>query len=461
MPDPAPCERENRGPRVFGPVVPRITAVLRAAKHPAAQRNAKTRIARFMVAALAVLALAVTRPIPNQGSTSQETRSSGGSTPEESVTIPVGEGGAQLLGSFREGRPGASTLLVLTASPEDRARAALADPPVLRAGFHRVRLDLDRSQGSNIPAGGPERFGWSVRAAKAAIEWAEATRGADRTRIGLLAVRSTAPVAIRTSIEERASVRALALIEPRDAPRGVNLDSDFAAWDHLPTLVLASGDDVTRSVRLVSALAAFEGTRIAGRALDRPTKDDAVASFFGSVLGRDVEIRVPCFESDHPDVRTAGFVRRALRPRRHVGDAVHELMTFGVGDRWTLGAMVRQPFEGTVVFKFSNGRETVRDIVVPFVHPSPSDGAQNDSVQNGEPWNLLEASRGSAGPWGWITLETDLRHLTEPAAPNLAVEFRDAKDRLVVRLPDSTPDAPITFRPVPAFHASPVKTERP
>jgi len=118
--------------------------------------------------------------------------------------------------------------------------------------------------------------------------------------------------------------------------------------------------------------------------------------------------------------------------------------------------MVRQPFEGTVAFLFGESGEAVREITVALRHPAPAaDAGPRASVDGADIAGPLETTRGSAGPWGWVTVETDLRLLTEPDARDLVLEFRDPDGRVVARLPDATPDRAPAFRPVAVRHALP------
>jgi len=127
---------------------------------------------------------------------------------------------------------------------------------------------------------------------------------------------------------------------------------------------------------------------------------------------------IPVFAADDARVNTAGFVAETLRLHLD-GDGVrYTLMAFVVGDKLTLGAMVKGSFRGTVRWRCG-----ARELSRPFDSETP--GTASKVTVGGEPplWVTAQGAGFRGTAWtnvelpvaGWIADGTPLQLTFVPA----------------------------------------------
>lgn len=136
---------------------------------------------------------------------------------------------------------------------------------------------------------------------------------------------------------------------------------------------------------------------------------------------------IPVFAADDARVGAAGFVGETLRLSEEHDGVRYTLMAFVVGDRLTLGAMVKGSFRGTV--RWTVGRRT---LALPFDSAAP--GAEVDVVATGAGDARLVAQGAAFRGTAWSNVELPTAEWIAAGTP-LALAFERAVGGAVI-LPD-------------------------
>ncbi len=134
---------------------------------------------------------------------------------------------------------------------------------------------------------------------------------------------------------------------------------------------------------------------------------------------------VPHFAAEDPRVGTAGFVRETTRVNETRGETTFTLMVFAVGDRLTLGAMVRGQYNGTAVWAVGD-----RSFSVPL---DRSNRGRTDIAVDGVPGG---GRHGGFDDYDWVNVEVPLAvWLSDGTRVRLTYEVPGA-DVVVIPGPD-------------------------
>ena len=135
-----------------------------------------------------------------------------------------------------------------------------------------------------------------------------------------------------------------------------------------------------------------------------------------SSLVKNADLRIPVWPKDSKAPMSPGFFRKTLRPRRTLAGVTYSFMLYGVGDTWTLGAVVEGDFKGKVRFKVDGKR-----VDLPF-----DTKGRSGKTTAGE----VEVDQGSVGKIHWVLFNSKgLEKYTK-----LSLEFRPSSGKKV-RLP--------------------------
>ena len=310
--------------------------------------------------------------------------------------------------------------------------------PLKKRGINVLSLDL-RGHGESAPelAGrvrsrDAELFNAMPRDVEAALAFLEG-RGLDPTRVALIGASVGCSVAIRSVCENASPFRAVAVMTPGTNYLGVDTIADAKRWPRIPILVLSSEDEESRVRPVVDAFEAagakpefrvrggrgLHGTRMFGKL---EGIEEELASWLAERLLPEPWLRVPQFAKDDERVETAGFVRLTQRVDRHQGEGRFSLMAFAVGDRITLGAMVKgADFKGKLRFRINKVSATFDfDSEKPSKEPIP--GMMKGSIDT-----KLVGEQASFRGVHWITVEFAKSDLWTTSFPSLALDFLPSK----------------------------------
>lgn len=164
----------------------------------------------------------------------------------------------------------------------------------------------------------------------------------------------------------------------------------------------------------------------------------ALAACAGAPPPAGPDFTVPCFTADDARVGQAGFVAATHRENRDVDGVRYTLMAFAVGDKLTLGAMVKGAFRGEV--RWQVGERTLH---VPFDAAAPA-AASQVVVAGDAAAPPLQAQGAQFRGTAWTNIELPAAWL--PAGAPLALVFAPAQGTPVA-LP---PAGAFAARPAPA-----------
>lgn len=184
--------------------------------------------------------------------------------------------------------------------------------------------------------------------------------GADTTRVALIAWGDAAPAALDHGVRHPGLVRSVSLLDPRLDAYDLGRLGD---WPATSLQLLETGAWVPASGVLAAALPDGPQEWFASAELSGPLgpSDDACTEALAQHLASKLatpDLVVPWFEVGDERVDQPGFVSHTLRLTRtvythnHGADAHprYVLMTYCVGDVFTVGLMTRQPFAGELCF---------------------------------------------------------------------------------------------------------------
>ncbi len=139
------------------------------------------------------------------------------------------------------------------------------------------------------------------------------------------------------------------------------------------------------------------------------------------------ELLVPQFTAEDERVGTAGFVRETTRINRDLDGVTYTLMIFAVGEKLTLGAMVKGEFEGTAHWRVGERR-----LSLPFSRDNR--GGATVRVESALPMEELNGEHAGFDDFDWVNVDVPLGEWLP--APGTAVSLAFAKeDGFEVRLP--------------------------
>lgn len=185
--------------------------------------------------------------------------------------------------------------------------------------------------------------------------------GADTSRVAVLAWGDAAPAALEHALAQPGLTRGVTLLAPRFGAWEL---TRLSAWPATSLQLVESGTGLPVGGVLAAALPDEPQAWYRRVNLHGPVDPDtdacasAVAEHLAATLAPP-DLVVPWFAADDERVGQPGFVSRTLRLTRTVpraGAPPEEpaprfvLMTYCVGDAFTLGMMTRQPFAGVVCF---------------------------------------------------------------------------------------------------------------
>ncbi len=319
--------------------------------------------------------------------------------------------------SEEEGRLGVDAPTVICL-PMYRSTLSSYEPlvaPLLARGMNVLTLDL-RGHGESAPelaervrSRDAEVFQAMHLDVEAAVEWLE-SQGFDPTRVGLVGASVGCSVAAARAARDAGPFRGVVLMTPGAKYLGIDTLADAARWSGTSLLVLTSKEEYDRGVKAVDEAfrpvvadlkvevfseRSIHGTRMFGKVKG---VEEQIADWLAKRLVEAPRLTVPHFSADDPLVQSPGFIRRTLRVARRVDGKRFELMTYAVGESWTVGAKLQGEFAGTVELNVG-GRMLVFDLDTADLPkegvPVKVDGAASD----------LKGHAGSFRGWTWISLD--------------------------------------------------------
>ncbi|MEM7453632.1 MAG: alpha/beta fold hydrolase [Planctomycetota bacterium] len=262
----------------------------------------------------------------------------------------------------------------------------------------------------------------------AAIDFLEG-EGLDATRIGLCGASVGCSIAIETAVRRKGSIRAVCLLTPGSNYLGVDSIAAIEKWPGVDVHIVCSREeqDVSQAVadelekiNCLSALQLVEeegthGTRAFGKVADI---EEQICSYFVSKLNPAV-LKIPAFSENDERTSRGGFFFDTTRVQRKAGDDKFVLMTFGVGETVTIGALVYQEFDGKVTCNIGE-----REITVDFdtsseerMLPAMIDGLESE----------LEGAAGRVNQIVWFTLELEREDWFPDADTPVSLTFESSK----------------------------------
>lgn len=231
------------------------------------------------------------------------------------------------------------------------------------------------------------------------LAWLSA-RDLDTTRLGLVGLGEGAASVVATRAAHPDAVRAAALISP---PASALNASD---WGETPLFLYEAGAARSALAGVVEALQPMgrlgvrlprEGPR-GSDFLDGNGNRSLVTSWMRDLLVLTAYLSVPAYPQGDQRVARPGFLDQTRRVGREHGGTGFELMTWCVGDVWTVGAMVYGPFTGAVTFEVEG-----HELEVPLDTRAAA-GEDLPVLRNKAPCDLVGSMASSRG-WTWVTLE--------------------------------------------------------
>ncbi|MFQ5844381.1 MAG: alpha/beta hydrolase [Planctomycetota bacterium] len=348
--------------------------------------------------------------------------------------------GLEIVGDFHRAGRDAPTVVCIPMYRHARATYEPLIGPLLRKGINVLALDT-RGHGESAPqlkdrvrGRDAQIFNEMHQDVEAAIGFLEREKGCDATRVGLVGASVGCSVAVDVTVRHPELVRGVVLLTPGSRYLGVPTLEHLRRWPGTRIFAFTSTEEERKSKGVLDALKPFQassyavvpgkgihGTRMFGRVAGI---EETLADFMESSLVGSVDLRVPQWAEGDPAVRTAGFFRRTLRPRRKVGGATYTLMVYAEGDAWTLGGLVDKPFQGKLRFQVGDDR---------IEFPLDTSRRGGKVVGQAKGGRKVEGSRAAAGEVSWITFPVDDPSQGEGGVP-IVLEFRPRKGK-VVRLP--------------------------
>lgn len=302
-------------------------------------------------------------------------------------TIPV-EGGEPLAGTFHPAPPlpepplhDLATLVVVPDAGDIHIRLESLVPPAHLRLMNLVVLDATRQDLAPL------------------LAWLSA-RGLDTTRLGLVGLGEGATSVVATRAAHPDAVRAAALISP---PASVLEASD---WAETPLFLYEAGPARSALAEVVKTLQPMGrlGVRLPRQGprgcdfLDGHGNRSLVTSWMRDLLVHTAYLAVPAYPAGDERVDRPGFVNETRRVGRERGETGFELMTWSVGEVWTVGAMVHGSFTGTVTFEVEG-----HELEVALDTAAVPEGTLS-VLRNGAPCDLV-GHRASFRGWTWVNLE--------------------------------------------------------
>ena len=290
--------------------------------------------------------------------------------------------------------------------------------PLLVRGMNVLTLDL-RGHGESAPElaklvkdRDKDVFQAMHLDVEAAVTWLE-SQGFDPTRVGLVGASVGCSVAAARAARDAGPFRAVVLMTPGAGYLGIDTLADAANWSGTPLLVLSSKEEYERGVKAVDEAfrpvasdmlvdvyseRSIHGTRMFGKV---GGVEERIGDWLAERLVESPRLVVPQFAADDPRVKTPGFIRRTLRVARTVEGKRFELMTYVVGDTWTVGAKLQGEFKGAVELSVG-GR------VLTFDLDTANLAKEGVPISVDGEASKLEGQAGAFRGWSWISLELPL-----------------------------------------------------
>lgn len=267
--------------------------------------------------------------------------------------------GIEIVADYVAGKKNAASVICIPMYRHTRDSYLPLLPLLKEKGFHVLMVDK-RGHGDSAPdlaervrARDPKLFNAMHADVEAAMEFLEREKGCDATRIGLVGGSVGCSVAVDVTVRNPHAIRAVVLLTPGSNYLGVPTLKHLERWPGTRLFLFTSSEEQKTSQGVIDALKPFDGTNyivLPGKGIHGtrmfnkvPAIEQTIANFLESSLKDSADVRVPQWKpGDKPDPK------RALRLRRKVGERTYSFLLHAVGDRWTLGAAVDRPFEGTV-----------------------------------------------------------------------------------------------------------------
>ena len=346
--------------------------------------------------------------------------------------------GIEIVADYYKGKKDAPSVICIPMFRNVRASYRSLVLPLTAKGYHVLVIDT-RGHGESAPDLAPRvrKRDASVFLAmhldvEAGIAFLENEKGCDATRIGLVGASVGCSVAVDTTVRNPHAVRGVVLLTPGAKYLGVPTIEHIARWPGTRIFTFVSSEEQKTSAPVMEALDPFDGssrmvvngsgihgTRMFGKI---PSIEELIANFMESSVA---DLRVPQWAKDSNAPGEPGFFRKTMRPRRTVAGVTYSMMTYAVGESFSVGALVNSDFKGKVRF-----RRDGEPLLIPF-----------DTAAKGAPRKVgdVEVSQASAGKTHWVMFSC--------ATPKkLSLEFLPGKGAKV-RLPAKT-DFVITLQPV-------------